>query len=312
VVYDTTRFVEVSIREVVITLSEAMLLVFLVVFLFLQNWRATLIPFAAVPVSLIGTFAGLVILGYSINTLTLFGMVLAIGIVVDDAIVVLENVERIMHEEHLEARDAAIKAMKEVTSPIIAIVLTLCAVFVPIAFLGGLTGELYRQFAVTISIAVVISGLVALTLTPSLCVLILKREHKQPGRFFRWFNDWFQRMTGRYVDGVSWMLRRGGIALGLFAGMVCSRSGSAHRRVAGSDEDQGFCRRCSPTALAGTRKPRGQRVVNSSGQPCERQRRHLPASTSSAADSATARRPFCDAKARDERSLHGQLVGGSG
>src|SRR5258708_5584614 len=140
--YDTTRFVEVSIREVLKTLGEAMLLVFLVVFLFLQNWRATLIPFAAVPVSLIGTFAGLYLLGYSINTLTLFGMVLAIGIVVDDAIVVLENVERIMHEEHLDAREAAVKAMTEVTSPIIAIVLVLCAVFVPIAFLGGLTGAL--------------------------------------------------------------------------------------------------------------------------------------------------------------------------
>src|SRR5215213_3879750 len=190
--YDTTRFVKVSIREVVITLLEAMVLVFLVVFLFLQNWRATLIPFAAVPVSLIGTFAGLHALGYSINTLTLFGMVLAIGIVVDDAIVVLENVERIMREEHRSAREAAIKAMHEVTSPIIAIVLTLCAVFVPIAFLGGLTGELYRQFAVTIAIAVVISGMVALTLTPSLCVLILKREHHQPGRFFQWFNRWFE------------------------------------------------------------------------------------------------------------------------
>jgi HAE1 family hydrophobic/amphiphilic exporter-1/multidrug efflux pump len=242
VVYDTTRFVEVSIREVVITLAEAMALVFLVVFLFLQNWRATLIPFAAVPVSLIGTFAGLVMLGYSINTLTLFGMVLAIGIVVDDAIVVLENVERIMHEEHLEARDAAIKAMKEVTSPIIAIVLTLCAVFVPIAFLGGLTGELYRQFAVTISIAVVISGIVALTLTPSLCVLILKREHRQPGRFFRWFNDWFRRMTGRYVDGVSWMLRRGAVAAALFLGMVAITLG-LWRTTPGSlvpDEDQGY------------------------------------------------------------------------
>jgi HAE1 family hydrophobic/amphiphilic exporter-1/multidrug efflux pump len=126
-VYDTTRFVEVSIREVMITLAEAMALVFLVVFIFLQNWRATLIPFAAVPVSLLGTFAGLLALGYSINTLTLFGMVLAIGIVVDDAIVVLENIERIMHEEHVEAREAAIKAMKEVTSPIVAIVLVLCA-----------------------------------------------------------------------------------------------------------------------------------------------------------------------------------------
>ena len=242
VVYDTTRFVKVSIREVLITLAEAMALVFLVVFVFLQNWRATLIPFAAVPVSLIGTFAGLLLLGYSINTLTLFGMVLAIGIVVDDAIVVLENVERIMHEEHLDAREAAIKAMREVTSPIIAIVLTLCAVFVPIAFLGGLTGELYRQFSVTISIAVVISGIVALTLTPSLCVLILKREHKKPGRFFRWFNDAFHRITGRYVDGVTWMLRRGGVALLLFAGMV-AMTAWMWRTTPGSlvpDEDQGY------------------------------------------------------------------------
>src|SRR5690606_5223089 len=148
VVYDTTRFVEVSIREVVKTLVEAMILVFLVVFVFLQNWRATLIPTLAVPVSLIGTFAGLHLLGYSINTLTLFGMVLAIGIVVDDAIVVLENVERIMHEEKKSAYEAAVKAMQEVTGPVIAIVLVLIAVFVPIAFVGGLAGELYRQFAV--------------------------------------------------------------------------------------------------------------------------------------------------------------------
>src|SRR6185436_14713160 len=149
----------------------------------------TLIPFAAVPVSLIGTFAGLLLLGYSINTLTLFGMVLAIGIVVDDAIVVLENIERIMHEEGLVPREAAIKAMREVTSPIIAIVLVLCAVFVPIAFLGGLTGELYRQFAVTISMAVVISGVVALTLTPALCVIVLKPETQRPKRgFFHAFN----------------------------------------------------------------------------------------------------------------------------
>jgi HAE1 family hydrophobic/amphiphilic exporter-1/multidrug efflux pump len=227
---------------VVITLAEAMVLVFLVVFLFLQNWRATLIPFTAVPVSLIGTFAGLLALGYSINTLTLFGMVLAIGIVVDDAIVVLENVERIMREEHRSARDAAIKAMHEVTGPVIAIVLTLCAVFVPIAFLGGLTGELYRQFAVTIAIAVVISGLVALTLTPSLCVLILKREHHNPGRFFQWFNRVFERVTSRYTDGVAWMLRRGALAAVLFIGMVAITAG-LWRITPGSlvpDEDQGY------------------------------------------------------------------------
>jgi HAE1 family hydrophobic/amphiphilic exporter-1/multidrug efflux pump len=242
VVYDTTRFVKVSIREVVKTLAEAMLLVFLVVFLFLQNWRATLIPFAAVPVSLIGTFAGLQLLGYSINTLTLFGMVLSIGIVVDDAIVVLENIERIMHEERAAVRDAAIKAMNEVSSPIIAIVLVLCAVFVPIAFLGGLTGELYRQFAVTIAVAVIISGFVALTLTPSLCVWILKHEHKVPNRFFNWFNDWFHRVTGRYADGVAWIIRRGGIGLMLFFIMVAVAAG-LWRLTPGSlvpDEDQGY------------------------------------------------------------------------
>ena len=241
-VYDTTRFVKVSIREVIKTLLEAMALVFLVVFLFLQNWRATLIPFAAVPVSLTGTFAGLYLLGYSINTLTLFGMVLAIGIVVDDAIVVLENVERIMHEEHKNAREAAIKAMTEVTGPVIAIVLTLCAVFVPIAFLGGLTGELYRQFAVTIAIAVVLSGIIALTLTPSLCVLILKREHKTPLRIFLWFNDWFQRVTNRYTSGAAWIIRRGAIGVILFAGMVAVTIG-LWKITPGSlvpDEDQGY------------------------------------------------------------------------
>ncbi len=240
--YDTTRFVEVSIREVLKTLGEAMLLVFAVVYLFLQNWRATLIPIIAVPVSLLGAFAGLLMLGYSINTLTLFGMVLAIGIVVDDAIVVLENVERIMHEEHMHAREAAIEAMREVTGPVVAIVLVLVAVFVPIAFLGGLTGELYRQFSITISIAVVISGIVALTLTPALCVLMLKREHKKPGRFFTWFNGFFDRLRLRYTSGVIWMIRRGAIALLLFGGMVAIASG-LWRITPGSlvpDEDQGF------------------------------------------------------------------------
>jgi hydrophobe/amphiphile efflux-1 (HAE1) family protein len=241
--FDTTMFVEVSIREVVLTLLEAMVLVFLVVFLFLQNWRATVIPFAAVPVSLIGTFAGLFLLGYSINTLTLFGMVLAIGIVVDDAIVVLENVERIMHEEGLSPRDAAVKAMREVTSPIIAIVLVLCAVFIPIAFLGGLTGELYRQFAVTISIAVVISGFVALTLTPSLCAIVLRPEHgRRSERWFGWFNRGFAHVTDRYESGVAWMIRRGGVALLLFAGMVLL-TGFLWRITPGSlvpDEDQGW------------------------------------------------------------------------
>jgi hydrophobe/amphiphile efflux-1 (HAE1) family protein len=239
--YDTTRFVQVSIREVLKTLGEAMILVFLVVYLFLQSWRAAIIPFAAVPVSLIGAFAGIYALGYSINTLTLFAMVLAIGIVVDDAIVVLENVERHMREDHLPAREAAIKAMREVTGPIIAIVLTLTAVFVPIAFLGGLTGELYRQFAVTIAISVIISGLVALTLSPALCALIL-RPHEPPNRFFAAFNRWFDRFTARYNDGVVWMLRRGVIGALLFLCMV-GATVWMWRVTPGSlvpDEDQGF------------------------------------------------------------------------
>ncbi len=239
--FDTTRFVEVSIREVVKTLIEAMILVFFVVYLFLQSWRAAIIPFAAVPVALIGTFAGILFLGYSINTLTLFAMVLSIGIVVDDAIVVLENVERIMREQHLGPREAAIKAMKEVTGPIVAIVLTLVAVFVPIAFLGGLTGELYRQFAVTISISVVISGLVALTLSPALCALILKR-HREPKGFFAWFNRWFDGIRDRYTHGVAYLIRHGIIALTLFALMVAGAV-LMWRITPGSlvpDEDQGF------------------------------------------------------------------------
>ncbi len=241
VAFDTTRFVEVSIREVLWTLGEAMILVFLVVYLFLQSWRAAIIPFAAVPVALIGTFAGILMLGYSINTLTLFAMVLSIGIVVDDAIVVLENVERIMREESLSARDAAVKAMNEVTGPIIAIVLTLVAVFVPIAFLGGLTGELYRQFAVTISISVVISGLVALTLSPALCALILK-AHVVPRGFFRWFNNWFEGVTNRYTHGVAFLIRHGILALSIFAVMVAAAV-FMWRITPGSlvpDEDQGF------------------------------------------------------------------------
>src|SRR4029078_4808981 len=221
VAFDTTRFVEVSIREVLKTLGEAMILVFLVVYLFLQSWRAAIIPFAAVPVALIGTFAGISMLGYSINTLTLFAMVLSIGIVVDDAIVVLENVERIMREEGLEARDAAVKAMEQVTRPIIAIVLTLVSVFVPIAFLGGLTGELYRQFAVTISISVVISGTVALSLSAALCALIL-RPRVAPRGFFAWFNRTFDKIVDRYTHGVAWLIRRAALGLTLFALMVAA------------------------------------------------------------------------------------------
>jgi HAE1 family hydrophobic/amphiphilic exporter-1/multidrug efflux pump len=240
--YDTTRFVKVSIREVLKTLAEAMVLVFLVVYLFLQNWRATLIPTLAVPVSLLGTFAGLYLLGYSINTLTLFGMVLSIGIVVDDAIVVLENVERIMHEEGLSAFTAAQKAMKEVSGPIIAIVLVLVSVFVPIAFLGGLTGELFRQFAITISIAVSFSGIVALTLTPALCVLMLRHEDKKVNPFFKWFEHIFHRLTAKYVVGVRFFLRRGVLALLIVLSMFALTANLWIKTPSSlvPEEDQGF------------------------------------------------------------------------
>jgi hydrophobe/amphiphile efflux-1 (HAE1) family protein len=242
VVYDTTRFVEVSIKEVVKTLVEAMVLVFLVVLLFLQNLRATLIPTLAVPVSLIGTFAGLYLLGYSINTLTLFGMVLSIGIVVDDAIVVLENAERLIHERDMSPAEATTEAMREVTGPVIAIVLVLISVFVPIAFIGGLAGELYRQFAITIAIAVSISGLVALTLTPALCATILRPEHKQINAFFRGFNRFFEWMTRRYTGGVAWMLKRSIVGVLLFLGMVAitAQLWRTTPTALVPDEDQGY------------------------------------------------------------------------
>lgn len=203
---DNSRFVEAALNEVVQTLLEAGLLVLLVVYLFLQNWRATLIPMLAVPVSLIGTLAGLWALNFSLNTLTLFAMTLAIGIVVDDAIVVLENVERIMGTEKLNAFQASQKAMKEVAGALVAIVLVLSTVFTPVAFLGGIAGELYRQFAVTIGVSVVLSGFVALTLTPALCAILLKHKNK-PFKIFQLFNDGFERFKLNYIKGVSFNLR---------------------------------------------------------------------------------------------------------
>ncbi|MFZ6658335.1 efflux RND transporter permease subunit [Undibacterium sp. TJN19] len=240
--YDTTPFVTESISEVLKTLAEAMVLVFIVVYLFLQSWRATIIPTLAVPVSLIGTMAGLHLLGYSINTLTLFGMVLAIGIVVDDAIVVLENVERLMNEEGMSPKDAAIEAMHEVTGPVIAIVLVLVAAFGPIAFLGGLAGELYRQFSVTISIAVVLSGIVALTLTPALCAILLKPGSENHNRFFTWFNGAFLRLTKSYTNGVTFFMKRAVLGIALVLGMV-ALTGLLWKNVPGGlvpDEDQGY------------------------------------------------------------------------
>jgi HAE1 family hydrophobic/amphiphilic exporter-1/multidrug efflux pump len=217
--YDTSLFVTASIWEVIKTLGEAMILVILVVYLFLQSWRATLIPLVAVPISLIGSFAGLWIFGFSINTLTLFAMVLSIGIVVDDAIVVLENIERLMDEEHLSPMQAAIKSMEQVSRAVVAIVLVLCAVFVPVAFMGGIAGELYRQFAVTVAVAVVISGIVALTLTPALCAIILKTTHGE-STFFRIFNDRFKRLTNLYINTVKLTLHHRIIGALVFAGIV--------------------------------------------------------------------------------------------
>jgi HAE1 family hydrophobic/amphiphilic exporter-1/multidrug efflux pump len=211
--YDSTNFVRISIREVVDTLMIAFALVFAIVYLFLGNWRATLIPSLAVPVSLIGSFAGMYLLGFSINTLTLFGMVLAIGIVVDDAIVVLENVERIMHEEHVDAVAATGKTMEQVTGPVIAIVLVLAAVFVPVAFLGGLTGVMYKQFAITIAVSVAISGFVALTLTPALCATLLHAEDKEEFEFLHGFGLWFTRRADSYTHWVGRLLSHGSAAI---------------------------------------------------------------------------------------------------
>lgn len=204
---DTTVFVKASLKEVLKTLSEAGLLVLIVVFLFLQNARTTLIPMLAVPVSLIGTMAGLWAMGFSLNTLTLFAMTLAIGIVVDDAIVVLENVERLMRFEGLSAFDAARKAMKEVAGALVAIVLVLSAIFTPVAFLGGIAGELYRQFAVTVAVSVCLSGFVALTLTPALCAVLLKNEKPSTSRFFKVFNAGLARFTYGYLQLVKLALK---------------------------------------------------------------------------------------------------------
>jgi multidrug efflux pump len=217
---DTTDFTRASISDVIHTFFEALVLVVIVVFVFLQSMRATLIPVLAVPVSIVGTFMGMLALGFSINMLTLFGIVLAIGIVVDDAIVVIENVERNMNVHKLSPKEAAKRAMDEVSGPVVAIVLVLCAVFVPVAFLGGITEQLYKQFAITIAISVVLSGVVALTLSPALAALLLKPGHHEKRGFFRWFDNAFGRMTVSYSNVVKLVIKRFGIALCLFVGMI--------------------------------------------------------------------------------------------
>jgi multidrug efflux pump len=241
--FDTTPFITSSMEEVVKTLVEAMLLVTLVVFLFLESWRATVIPILAVPVSIVGTFLGLQMLGFTINTLTLFGLVLAIGIVVDDAIVVIENVERIMEEEHLPPRQAADKAIRQVSGALVAIVLSLCAVFVPVAFISGITGALYREFALTIVIAIVISGIVALTLTPALCATLLRpTSGESRNRFFQGFNRGFDRLRTRYVGAAGRLVGAPKAGIAAFLVMVVLTV-LLYRRVPGAfipPEDKGF------------------------------------------------------------------------
>lgn len=218
--YDTTLFINVSIHEVMVTIFEAGGLVIIVVFVFLQSIRATIIPVVAMIVSIIGTCAGMYIMGFSFNTLTLFGMVLAIGIVVDDAIVVIENVERNMRELKLPPREAAYKAMQEVTGPVIAIVFVLCAVFIPVAMLGGIAGQLYKQFAITITVSVIFSGIVALTTSPALAALILKPNHN-PSWLATKFNELFDKLTHLYVRGATWLIDRTKVGLALFFAVIC-------------------------------------------------------------------------------------------
>ncbi len=245
-IVDNTKFIRSSITEVVETFVEALILVVLVVFVFLQNWRATLIPLLAVPVSLIGTFIFFTFLGFSINTLTLFAMVLAIGLVVDDAIVVIENVEAHM-EKGLSPVDATERAMDEVQGPVVAIAFVLAAVFVPVAFLGGMMGVLYRQFALTIAISMALSAFIALTLTPALCATILKPHTKEDdegilGRFFVKFNNGFNKARLKYQGVVGWFIGHIKLAV-VFIVIVCGLTGLLYKVVPSTfvpDEDQGY------------------------------------------------------------------------
>ncbi len=220
VVYNTADFVRASIHEVVATLFIAFILVFIVVYIFLQDWRATLVPAVTIPVSIIGTFSVMALFGFSINMVTLFGLVLAIGIVVDDAIVVVENVERNMREFGLSAKDAALRAMSEISGAILGITLVLMAVFIPAAFMGGISGQLYRQFSVTIAASTFFSALNALTLSPALCALVVRPHQGKRNVFFRAFNTGFDKFTGYYTRLVSLAVRRVALMLVLFGGLL--------------------------------------------------------------------------------------------
>jgi multidrug efflux pump len=239
--YDTSPFVQLSIEKVVHTLIEAIVLVFLVILVFLQNWRATLIPVLAVPVVLLGTFAVLAVAGYSINTLTMFAMVLAIGLLVDDAIVVVENVERVMEEDGLGPVEATVKSMRQITGALVGIAAVLSAVFLPMAFMSGSTGVIYRQFSVTIISAMALSALVALVLTPALCATVLRKRHGRVIAPARWFNAGFERLTHLYLHANRLLARWPAIllaillAIGLLAGYLFTRLPSSFL----PDEDRG-------------------------------------------------------------------------
>ena len=242
IVLDTSKFTEASIEKVVHTFFEAVILVVLVVFLFLQSFRATVIPIIAVPICIVGTYIGIYMLGFSTNMLTLFGMILAIGLVVDDAIIVVESVEHSMATLGMNAREASVKAMEELAGALIAIVLVLVSVFLPVAFLGGMTGTLYKQFAITIAIAMVISGVVALTLSPALAARVLKPGHHEKKWFFRKFEDGFTWITNGYVAGVRWLLNHKLIGMLMFGGVLFATV-TLFRIVPGSfvpAEDQGY------------------------------------------------------------------------
>ncbi|WP_207262035.1 efflux RND transporter permease subunit [Desulfovibrio sp. Huiquan2017] len=262
--YDTTPFVKLSIADVIETLIEAIILVFLVMFLFLQNIRATFIPTIAVPVVLLGTFAVLSVAGYSINTLTMFAMVLAIGLLVDDAIVVVENVERVMATEGLSPREATRKSMKEISGALVGIATVLSAVFVPMAFFGGSVGVIYRQFSLTIVSAMILSVLVALILTPALCASILRPvNHNKPLCCFRWFNRWFDRSTEAYHDGTAWILQRTGRCLIIFL-LLTAAMGWMFAKLPSSFlpmEDQGILI-ASAQLPVGATEERTQRVLD--------------------------------------------------
>ncbi len=209
--YESVTIIKVSMEEVLGTLLKALGLVAVVVFLFLQNWRSTIIPIVAIPVSILGTFIFFIPLGFTINTLTMFGFVLAIGIVVDDAIIVVEAVQHYIDEQHMSPKEATYQAMKEISAPVIAIALILASVFVPVGFIPGIVGRLYQQFAITIAISVIISAFVALSLTPALCTLLLRSSHHEKAnwmdKFFNWFNGWFDRVTVKYANGVRYCIK---------------------------------------------------------------------------------------------------------